>query len=97
METKDVLERFIERERSLAPSPGFEKGVMARIRAEEAGHRERPFERRLLWSGVVAAGIAVAVLAGVAVGESYSHGANGLVVNDVQIERLHVYTDYVDE
>ena len=98
MEAKDILDRFIEREKSLMPSPGFAESVMSRIESEEGGRAERLFRNNLLRISVVAASIAVAILVGVAVGGSYGHPATErLVTDDAQIERLHFYTDHVDE
>ena len=95
METKDLLERFIEREKAFVPLPGSEKRIMARIREEGAGRFS--LRANLLHISAIAASIAVATLAGIAVGESYGRNANGLVINDTHIERLSIYTEYVDE
>ena len=98
METKDVWKSVIEREKSLMPPPGFAESIMARIREEGWRRRNRlMLKSNLLQISAIAASIAVAAIAGVAAGRCYHDQAEGLVINDTQIERLFVYTEYINE
>ncbi len=94
MKTNDYIDQYIEKEKQIRPNPFLSTRIMAGIQAPE------PKKASLLQSLAVAAGLALAVVSGLAVGTLYSEQVQNyaaLNINDSSIENLNLYYNQSNE
>lgn len=94
MKIDNHIDKYIERERAIKPEPYFETRLRAKIEHME---NERQSERKIsiLWqSAVFAASIAIVVMLGIGLGNSYKPAMEtGVMINDNYIENFSIYLE----
>lgn len=91
----EKIDKYIEDEKAITPSPFLESRILARIENLEREQIPMPKRARLWPSVAVAAGIAIIAFTGIKIGSTYKNPSSdyaGLIVNDNYIEQLSIYT-----
>ncbi len=70
--SSEEIDRILSRKEEIAPSSGFVVSVMEAVRAEASTPAPIPFPWRRAFPGLVAAGVAIALLIAVSVGQLIS-------------------------
>lgn len=94
MNTSNYIDQYIEKEKQIKANPFLSTRIMAGILAPEP-------QKASLWQSLaVAAGLALAVVSGLAVGTMYSERVQNyaaLNINDSSMENLNLYYNLSDE
>lgn len=94
------IDKYIEEQKTVKPSPFLESRILARINAIEI--KQGIFSTKVMVWQTLAIAVSFVLIAalGVTIGGSYKSSNRdqaGIVVNDSYIEQLSLYTDYADE
>lgn len=91
------IDKYIEEEKTMAPSPFMESRIMAAIENRVILSERTHTPLRMVWqSAAIVVGVVILTGIGIATGNSYrqtiAQSSEVLMVNDNYIEQLSIYT-----